>query len=83
MEGRRMWCRSESGVRVAWQGRARLSPYTVPMFHDYKHLSTQHINSEVDPHVLANITLCLETFLTNITLELPQASVSKHVFIKR
>ena len=33
-------------------------------------------------HVFANIMLCLETFLTNITLELPQANVSKHMLIE-
>ena len=41
---------------------------------DINNASTPY-SSKVDPHVLANITLCLETFLTNITLELPQASV--------
>ena len=32
--------------------------------------------------MLPNIPLCLETLLTNITLELPQASVSEHVFVE-
>ena len=46
------------------------------------HLSTQHTTSKVDPHVLGNITLCLETLATNITLELPQASVSEGVLVE-
>ena len=34
------------------------------------------------PHVIANIFLCLETLPTNITLELPQASVSEGVLVE-
>ena len=37
---------------------------------------------KVDLHVPGNVTLCLETLLTNITLKLSQASVSKDVFIE-
>ena len=37
---------------------------------------------KVDLHVLGNITLCLETLATNITFEIPEASVSKHVLIE-
>ena len=46
------------------------------------HTIIQQTHSKVYLHVLANILLCLETFLTNITLKLPQASVSKDVYIE-
>ncbi|MPC41649.1 hypothetical protein E2C01_035249 [Portunus trituberculatus] len=36
----------------------------------------------MDLHVLGNITLCFETLPTIITLELPQASMSKGVSIE-
>ena len=42
----------------------------------WPHRSTQHTTSKVDLHVPGNVTLCLETLATNITLEIPQASVS-------
>ena len=36
----------------------------------------------MDPHVSGNLTLCYETLPTNITLELPQASVSQCVLVE-
>ncbi|MPC93669.1 hypothetical protein E2C01_088807 [Portunus trituberculatus] len=49
--------------------------------HIYSTTSTT-TTSEVDHHVPGNVTLSLETLATNITLELPQASVSEGVAVE-
>ena len=42
----------------------------------WPHSSTQHTTSKVDLHTPGNVTLCLETFATIITLEIPHPTVS-------
>ena len=55
--------------------------HTLPPVLVWPHWSTQHTTSKVDLHVLGNVTPCLDTLATHITLEIPHSSVSEGVSI--